>query len=465
MHVRKRIFAFLFAALVMALLTACGKWDYSREAMKAANDAQGENVRVTFEIDQKFTSSLRGAAEDNIQPADVKNAMAMDKTIEKLLTAGYRLDIYALRADTDAAKAAAQLADEFASRLAGCEEKGYISMVKADNGYFYEAVLVYKHGGNGGAGAGSDADDDEPSVSWVTYVDGVLTFNSGAGDEENVGSVLGGSGDEERIAKELAAQGQLPDGGFSFLGVETLYITNQSGITTIGDSTFSSNAALTYASLTGVKTIESHAFYTCKSLTTVDSTDSIEVVEEYAFCHTGITKISLPNVTVINTQTFGNCEKLSNVDLPKVEKVEAWAFFNSSSLKRVSLCNAKEIGQFAFTHIVSIELPNVQTIQKEAFHHCDQLIQIRLGSSLKSIGKEAFIGIPPEKVTVYYGKDIPELDDDALSETLREQLANQLDDYNKIFNLPWKSSGYTVIWCNFKPEKEFPDNECPFTDE
>ena len=108
MHVRKRIFAFLFAALAMALLTACGKWDYSREAMKAANDAQGENIRVTFEIDQKFTSSLRGAAEDNIQPADVKNAMAMDKTIEKLLTSGYRLDIYALRADTDAAKAAAQ---------------------------------------------------------------------------------------------------------------------------------------------------------------------------------------------------------------------------------------------------------------------------------------------------------------------------------------------------------------------
>ena len=167
MHVRKRIFAFLFAALVMALLTACGKWDYSREAMKAANDAQGENVRVTFEIDQKFTSSLRGAAEDNIQPADVKNAMAMDKTIEKLLTAGYRLDIYALRADIDAAKAAAQLADEFASRLAGCEEKGYISMVKADNGYFYEAVLVYKHGGNGGA---SDSGEPAKTITGGTII-------------------------------------------------------------------------------------------------------------------------------------------------------------------------------------------------------------------------------------------------------------------------------------------------------
>ena len=157
MHVRKRIFAFLLAALAMALLTACGKWDYSREAMKAANGAQGENVRVTFEIDQKFTSSLRGAAEDNIQPADVKNAMAMDKTIEKLLTAGYRLDIYALRADTDAAKAVAQLADEFVSRLAGCEEKGYISMVKADNGWFYAAVVTTPTGGSGSGSGGGDA--------------------------------------------------------------------------------------------------------------------------------------------------------------------------------------------------------------------------------------------------------------------------------------------------------------------
>ena len=185
MHVRKRIFAFLFAALVMALLTACGKWDYSREAMKAANDAQGENVRVTFEIDQKFTSSLRGAAEDNIQPADVKNAMAMDKTIEKLLTAGYRLDIYALRADTDAAKAAAQLADEFVSRLAGCEEKGYISMVKADNGYFYEAVLVYRHGGNGGAG-----DSGEPAKT----ITGGTIIGEPTNKEYNVGDPFNTAG-------------------------------------------------------------------------------------------------------------------------------------------------------------------------------------------------------------------------------------------------------------------------------
>ena len=152
MNVRKRIFAFLFAALAMALLTACGKWDYSREAMKAANDAQGQTLRVEFKVNQTFTNALRAAAGDNIQPADVDKAMTMDKSIEKLLTSGYRLDVYALRADIDANKAAAQLADEFVSRLSGCEDEGYISMVKAENGYFYEAVLTYKHSGGSGSG-------------------------------------------------------------------------------------------------------------------------------------------------------------------------------------------------------------------------------------------------------------------------------------------------------------------------
>ena len=466
MHVRKRIFAFLFAALVMALLTACGKWDYSREAMKAANDAQGENVRVTFEIDQKFTSSLRGAAEDNIQPADVKNAMAMDKTIEKLLTAGYRLDIYALRADIDAAKAAAQLADEFVSRLAGCEEKAYISMVKADNGYFYEAVLVYRHGGNGGAGAGSDADDDGPSVSWVTYVDGVLTFNSGAGNDENVGAVLGDSGDEERIVGELAEQGQLPDSGFSFLKVEQLYITNQSGITTIGASTFSS-AALTYASLTGVKTIEPFAFSN-SALATVENTDSIETVENGAFQGTDITSISLPNVAVIGGYACSSCQSLSEVSLPKAAEVGELAFFACNSLTSVSLCNATTIGNSAFEgcdSLYSVELPKVKTIEARAFADCLKLEQIRLGSSIESIGSgpnyNVFQHVPVATFTVYYGSADLETEDDDLSNALRQSLFDNCD--RAIRELPCIPGRHTV-WCNYMPENEFPA-ACPSTDE
>ena len=157
MYVKKRMSLLLFAALAMVLFTACGRWDFSREAAKAANEAQGETLRVEFTVEQKFTNALRAALEENIQPADVEKAMRADESIEPFLTSGYRLDVYPLRADISAKDAAKQLAAEFVNRLAGCEDKGYISMVKADNGYFYEAVLTYKHSSSGGSSGGGDA--------------------------------------------------------------------------------------------------------------------------------------------------------------------------------------------------------------------------------------------------------------------------------------------------------------------
>ena len=205
MNVRKRIFAFLFAVLAMALLTACGRWDYSREAVKAANEAQGQTLRVEFKVNQTFTNALRAAVEDNIQPDDVDKAMTMDKSIEKLLTSGYRLDVYALRADIDADQAAAQLADEFVNRLAGCEDEGYISMVKAENGYFYMAVLTYKHDSGSSDGGTSDSGNNNGgnNGNWVSYRNGVLTIRKGA--VEHIGTDLGEidlSGSSEEKADE-----------------------------------------------------------------------------------------------------------------------------------------------------------------------------------------------------------------------------------------------------------------------
>ena len=432
MHVRKRIFAFLFAALAMALLTACGKWDYSREAMKAANDAQGENVRVTFEIDQKFTSSLRGAAEDNIQPADVKNAMAMDKTIEKLLTSGYRLDIYALRADTDAAKAAAQLADEFVSRLAGCEEKGYISMVKADNGYFYEAVLVYRHGGNGGAGAGSGSDSDHPDDegsddptdddeeekpyegAWVTLQDGTLTFWQGA--SVHIGSKLQNKTEPiTAIAEALKTQGQLTDDTFSFLDVEHLVVKSESGIKTIGYNTFYYSAKLKSIDLEGVTEIQRYAFTGCSSLESIKLTDvetietaafsscsslsgtldsdilpKIKTMKDGAFAQTNFTEVDLP--TVVTLGGFIRCRNLKSVKASNATEILSGTFESCSSLETVSIPEVITIGEGAFyacKMLKSLNLPSVQAIGSQAFFNCG-LEEIGFGSQLTSIGEAAF---------------------------------------------------------------------------
>ena len=400
MHVRKRIFAFLFAAFVMLLCTACGKWDYSREAMKAANDAQGENVRVTFEIDQKFTSSLRGAAEDNIQPADVKNAMAMDKTIEKLLTAGYRLDIYALRADTDAAKAAAQLADEFVSRLAGCEEKGYISMVKADNGYFYEAVLVYRHGGNGGAGAGSDGEtgsggeDDEspitpPEGKVVTWKNGTLTIWPSAS------SKMGDKLTEKAVADVLVAQGDIVSAdNFSLSKVVNLEVKAGSGVTVIGEEAFDSNGVLTTINMPEVTTIGQQAFFRCNALTGELYLPKATTLGNYAFYEcSGITSINLPIITTVGVYAFGKCTSLSSFNLPEATDIELGAFSGCTLLEGVlnddRLPEVKTIGSAAFAEcgFSEVNLSDVTTIV--GFAMCDKLTKV-IAPNATTVGAGAF---------------------------------------------------------------------------
>ena len=58
MYVKKRMSLLLFAALAMVLFTACGRWDFSREAAKAANEAQGETLRVEFTVEQKIAFIL-----------------------------------------------------------------------------------------------------------------------------------------------------------------------------------------------------------------------------------------------------------------------------------------------------------------------------------------------------------------------------------------------------------------------
>ena len=163
MHAKKLLSLLLSALAAVTLLASCGsRWDYSREAVKAANEAQGETLRVEFQVDQKFTNALHDAVEENIQPADVEKAMLADASLKELLTSGYRLNVYALRADVDAEEAARTIAEEqILPRLSGCKDEGIISMVKADNDYFYEAVLTYKESSAGGGGGSEPGKPDD----------------------------------------------------------------------------------------------------------------------------------------------------------------------------------------------------------------------------------------------------------------------------------------------------------------
>ena len=446
MHVRKRLFTFLFAALAMLLCTACGKWDYSREAVKAANEAQGDTLRVEFKVNQTFTNALRAATEDNIQPADVDKAMTMDKSIEKLLTSGYRLDVYALRADIDADKAAAQLADEFVNRLAGCEDEGYIGMVKAENGYFYEAVLVYKHdSGSSGGGAGDDGNTGGGiDRSWVSWNGRELRFMKGAGDDDHVGTTLE-KVDEKTVKKTLIAYGDLEEGdAFAFTDVEHLVIDENSGITMINDAftnrvsdtSYNGNTTLKTATLYGITTIGENAFNRCTALTTVTLSKNVAVGDAAFYMCYSLDNIDFSKINSIGEWAFAYCKSLTTVDLPHLsgdgsDSLGKNAFYSCDSLTRVTLpekithindsvfnycyelssidlSHVTYIGEKAFgscEKLLEVNLENARTIRVHAFQFCYNLAKINLGKGAKTIYAAAFYqsGADAGRVTIYYG--------------------------------------------------------------
>ena len=202
MYVKKRVSLLLFAALAMVLFTACGRWDFSREAAKAANEAQNA---VVFEASTTLAQSMKDALEDKVQISDVKAAMEADERLDDLLG---RLDVYAVEGD-DAEAAAQTIAENYIKHISGRQSDGHIAMVKADNGWFYAAVVTTTTGSSGsGSGSGSGSDDgdgtttpdpeepggDEPgtenkyTVSWTNPKNGTITVTTPDGGTISNGS-------------------------------------------------------------------------------------------------------------------------------------------------------------------------------------------------------------------------------------------------------------------------------------
>ena len=374
--------------------------------------------------------------------------MTMDKSIEKLLTSGYRLDVYALRADVDADQAAAQLADEFVNRLAGCEDEGFISMVKAENGYFYEAVLVYKHGGGSSGGGNGSSDPEvkpepdpepEPVEYAVIWDNSTKTLTCRATKTTQAWMEMESTTLSENAVKTaLSKQGEEALEGFSLRNVEKLVIENQSGLMSIGKNAFGSfvaggsqveNTTLREVDLSSIMTIGNdtfancvnlekvyapqvisvglRAFYNCETLKSVDMPylNNIGNTEAFAEC-SSLTTVNMPVLTEIPNDTFRDCTSLTTVNLPRAEIIGSGAFM-SCGLSEITLPAATDIGINAFwlcKSLQSIDLPKAHTFGAQAFNSCSALNTVKLGTKLQSVGKELFKDTP-NSFTICYGGD------------------------------------------------------------
>lgn len=156
MYARKLLSLVSTAVFAVVMLAGCGGSNFSSAAAKAANKEQST---VVFETDARLTNSLQDALEASADPTAIKQAMVEDENLDELLKSGYRLDVLTV-GGSDGDAAADALAEYIKTIVSGREKEGYISLVKADNGSFYAAILTYRNGGSGGSGGGNPGGGD-----------------------------------------------------------------------------------------------------------------------------------------------------------------------------------------------------------------------------------------------------------------------------------------------------------------
>ena len=158
--------------------------------------------------------------------------------------------------------------------------------------------------------------------------------------------------------------------------LKTVVISNNSGVTSIGD----------------------YAFRDCCGLTSIDIPDSVTSVGYSAFkgC-SGLKSVTIGNsVASVGGGAFYNCSGLKIVTIGNsVTSIGGGAFENCSGLTSIVIPDSvTSIGDYAFSHcsgLTSITIPNnVTSIGEFAFSYCRGLTSVTIGNGVTSIGISAF---------------------------------------------------------------------------
>lgn len=194
-------------------------------------------------------------------------------------------------------------------------------------------------------------------------------------------------------------------------GREISYYVIPDSVTGIDNSAFKScRSLITVEVPDGLTTVGDFAFEYCYQLTYITLPDKLTQIGKYAFEYcTNLKSIEIPNSVIsIGYCAFDCCEILEsiNVDssnknyssvdgvLLNKDKTELIKFpTGKKSAKYVVPTTVKNIKSLAFSYCVNmkgIELSRVESIDNNAFHGCEEITQITIPNSLKTIGEQAF---------------------------------------------------------------------------
>ena len=217
-------------------------------------------------------------------------------------------------------------------------------------------------------------------------------------------------GCDEIIAVELPPT-LVEIGESAFVGCSSLVSINlhETGVTSIGAYAFSGCTSLeTVALPESASTIADGLFNQCSALTSVTISASTTMIGDRSFSGcSSLSLITLPaSVDSIGAEAFHGCEALTELTFPPLPlTVGKSAFMKTPKLQWTEASfNGHDCGSFdgALVDASACAMPKCQeeitipfgvtTIPKDAFISCNQMISVKLPSTLVEIGESAFVG-------------------------------------------------------------------------
>jgi hypothetical protein len=212
----------------------------------------------------------------------------------------------------------------------------------------------------------------------------------------------------------VRGEGALTDYGFRNFRDNIHTVIIEQGVTGIGNHAFYGCKSLTSVTLPdGLTCIGNQAFYGCAALTSLTVPETVTAIGDYAFCGcAALTSLVLPHsITRLEDGTFCDCRGLESVFIPRsVTYIDNYVFSGCLRLGRItveegSTSYCSEGGAlFSYDRSKLLHYPvcrteshysvpdGVRCIENGAFSLCDALTSISFPQSLEMIGARAFEG-------------------------------------------------------------------------
>ena len=185
---------------------------------------------------------------------------------------------------------------------------------------------------------------------------------------------------------------------------------------TIGNYAFGglSNRWSTIAELNipNVETIGTGAFqYSLRKMHGTLALNKVTSIASSAFAQAGFSKISLPLITALGTNTFENCQNLEEIDMPLLETIGNYCFSACHALRKINMPNLKTAGNYSFAYkrchytTEDFYFPNLETLGAYVFAYSNfgPHGKINFLPNVKKMGSDVFHGCTCEEI------ELPEL--------------------------------------------------------